>query len=53
LVTGSTSGIGKATAFKFVREGAKVIVTGRRIELGRQVVEDLNKVQAKSAIFIK
>jgi NAD(P)-dependent dehydrogenase (short-subunit alcohol dehydrogenase family) len=53
LVTGSTGGIGKATAFRFVREGAKVVVTGRREELGRQVVEDLNKIHDKSSIFIK
>ena len=38
LVTGSTSGIGKATAIEFARQGAKVIVTGRRRELGEGVV---------------
>ena len=30
IVTGSTSGIGRATAERFVAEGARVTVTGRR-----------------------
>ena len=38
LVTGSTSGIGKGVAEMFARERAKVVVTGRREELGREVV---------------
>jgi len=37
IITGSTSGIGKATALLFADEGANLIVTGRRSELGKAV----------------
>jgi NAD(P)-dependent dehydrogenase (short-subunit alcohol dehydrogenase family) len=38
LVTGSTSGIGKAIAIAFAAQGADVVITGRRAELGEAVV---------------
>jgi NAD(P)-dependent dehydrogenase (short-subunit alcohol dehydrogenase family) len=38
LVTGSTSGIGRAIAIRFAEEGASVIVTGRDRARGEQVV---------------
>jgi NAD(P)-dependent dehydrogenase (short-subunit alcohol dehydrogenase family) len=38
LVTGSTSGIGRAAAEQFGRDGAHVIVTGRDETRGREVV---------------
>ena len=39
LVTGATSGIGKAIAIRFAAEGARVMVTGRDAERGAAVVE--------------
>ncbi|WUB78572.1 SDR family oxidoreductase [Streptomyces platensis] len=41
LVTGSTSGIGAAIARGFVREGARVVVTGRRVAEGEAVARRL------------
>ncbi|MBV8409232.1 MAG: SDR family NAD(P)-dependent oxidoreductase, partial [Alphaproteobacteria bacterium] len=37
IVTGATSGIGRRTVEIFVAEGAKVVATGRREELGHSL----------------
>lgn len=41
LVTGSTSGIGAATAEAFARAGATVVVTGRRADEGLRVASQI------------
>lgn len=38
LVTGGTSGIGRATAVKFAMKGAKVVVCGRKSERGAETL---------------
>jgi NAD(P)-dependent dehydrogenase (short-subunit alcohol dehydrogenase family) len=41
LITGALTGIGRATALAFAREGAKVVVSGRREEEGKKLAEEL------------
>ena len=43
IVTGSSSGIGKAIALRFGDEGAKVVVTARRMALCEQTVAQIVK----------
>ncbi|MBD0298919.1 MAG: SDR family NAD(P)-dependent oxidoreductase, partial [Nitrososphaera sp.] len=38
LVTGGTSGIGRATAIAYAQQKAKVVVVGRRIDEGEKTV---------------
>lgn len=52
LVTGGTSGIGKATALQFAKQGAKVVVAGRRTEEGQKVVAEI-KAAGGQGLFIK
>ena len=43
IVTGSTSGIGIGIAKLFAKEGAKVVICGRRQEKGQAVVDKIIK----------
>ena len=43
IVTGSSSGIGKAIALRFGAEGAKVVVTARRMALCEQTVAQIKE----------
>jgi NAD(P)-dependent dehydrogenase (short-subunit alcohol dehydrogenase family) len=52
LVTGGTSGIGRASALLFAKEGAKVAFTGRREDAGKEVAEEITEAGGE-ALFIK
>jgi NAD(P)-dependent dehydrogenase (short-subunit alcohol dehydrogenase family) len=52
LVTGGTSGIGKATARAYAEAGADVVITGRDEQRGQQIVASLTKKGAR-ARFIR
>lgn len=52
LVTGGTSGIGRATALLFAGEGAKVAITGRNEVRGRSVVEEIEEAGGR-AVFLR
>lgn len=51
LITGGGEGIGRATALMLAREGAKVAVADRQIELGQQTVSDIQQAGG-DALFI-
>ncbi|MBZ5958934.1 SDR family NAD(P)-dependent oxidoreductase [Leuconostoc gasicomitatum] len=51
IVTGGVSGIGKAIAKDFLSEGAKVVITGRREELGNSVAKELGT--SDDVIYLK
>jgi NADP-dependent 3-hydroxy acid dehydrogenase YdfG len=46
FITGASSGIGKASALAFAREGAKLLVCGRRIEPLRELAAELTATGA-------
>ncbi|WP_245865885.1 SDR family NAD(P)-dependent oxidoreductase [Prauserella marina] len=52
LITGATSGIGRAAAIRFAREGAMVGFCGRREELGREVEREI-KAEGGEATYIR
>ncbi len=48
LVTGATSGIGKATAFELARRGLAVVVVARDRSAGETIVEGIKRTTASS-----
>jgi NAD(P)-dependent dehydrogenase (short-subunit alcohol dehydrogenase family) len=52
VVTGGTSGLGKAGAVRFAQEGARVAVASRREGEGRKVVDEIASLGGE-AIFVR
>lgn len=52
FLAGATSGIGRAAAELFAVEGARVVVTGRRVVEGEEVVHGIRAL-GREAIFIR
>lgn len=52
VITGSTSGLGRATAELFARRGAHVVGAARRARLGNEIAETL-RAEGASASFVE
>src|SRR5882724_9181912 len=52
LITGALTGIGRATAIAFAKEGARLVVAGRREDVGQQLTTELRALGAE-AEFIR
>jgi NAD(P)-dependent dehydrogenase (short-subunit alcohol dehydrogenase family) len=48
LITGALTGIGRATAVAFAREGARLVVSGRRDEAGQALAAELRGMGAEA-----
>ena len=46
LITGALTGIGRATAILFAKEGARIVVAGRRDEAGQKLAAELREIGA-------
>ena len=52
LITGATSGIGRALAYEYAQRGARMILLARRLDLLRQVTEEL-KIHGTDAEYVQ
>ena len=48
LITGALTGIGRATALAFAKEGSRIVISGRREEEGNNLVAELRKLGAEA-----
>src|SRR5471030_134034 len=48
LITGALTGIGRATALAFARDGANIVVSGRRDDVGAALVRELKELGAQA-----
>ena len=48
LITGALTGVGRATALAFAREGARLVISGRRDDAGRTLSAQLRELGAEA-----
>jgi NAD(P)-dependent dehydrogenase (short-subunit alcohol dehydrogenase family) len=48
LITGALTGIGRDTALAFAKEGARIVIAGRRDEAGQNLLAELRRLDAEA-----
>ncbi|MFJ7258183.1 SDR family NAD(P)-dependent oxidoreductase, partial [Streptomyces sp. NPDC098085] len=48
LITGALTGIGRATALAYARQGASLVVSGRHEDVGEQLAGELSDLGARA-----
>src|ERR1700722_4951365 len=48
LITGALTGIGRATAIAFARKDARIVISGRRDEVGQKLLAELRELGAEA-----
>jgi len=52
LITGGLTGIGRATAFAFAKEGAQLVISGRHSDEGQKLVGEIRKEGAQAEFIL-
>ena len=51
LITGALTGIGRASALAFAKEGARIILSGRRVEAGQKLLAELRETPGEAEFW--